>query len=138
MPRRKVTIGALFRLWRLLRSVRPDVVQTWMYHADLVGGVLRVCRSIDGLLGHRHTTLELGLTPRTTIMVARTCGGLSHWIPTAIVSCSHEAARVHQALGYAAGSLLLFLMVTIWSAFRPIQRRANACGPSGVSMLRRH
>lgn len=103
MPRRKVTIGALFRLWRLLRSVRPDVVQTWMYHADLVGGVVARFAGVSTVCwGIRHTTLELGLTPRTTIMVARTCAGLSHWIPTAIVSCSHEAARVHQALGYAA------------------------------------
>jgi len=38
MPRGRVTASGLLQLWRTVRTVRPDVVQTWMYHADLLGG----------------------------------------------------------------------------------------------------
>lgn len=108
MPRGKVTIEALVRLWRLLRSVRPDVVQTWMYHADLVGGVVARLAGVSTVCwGIRHTTLEPGLSSRTTIMVARICARLSRWVPRTIVACSYEAARVHQALGYAPQSFVV-------------------------------
>lgn len=103
MPRGRLTASGLMRLWRLLRQKRPDVVQTWMYHADLVGGAVARLAGVQAVCwGIRNTTLPPGTSARGTILVARLCARLSRWVPRAIVSCSHEAVRVHRALGYAA------------------------------------
>jgi len=102
MPRGRMTLSGLWRLWRLLRNERPDVVQTWMYHADFIGGIVaRLARIPIVCWGIHHSNLEPGKSTRSTILVARMCAWLSHWIPHAIVSCSVQAASVHQALGYA-------------------------------------
>lgn len=102
LPRGRLTAGGVLRLWRLLRAQRPDMVQTWMYHADLVGGMLARLAGVPVCWGIRNTTLPPGVSSRGTILVARLCAKLSRWVPRAIVSCSREAVRVHQALGYAA------------------------------------
>lgn len=103
MPQGRVTMLGLWRLWVLLRALKPHVVQTWMYHADLIGGVVAklagvsvVCWSI------RHSNLTPGTVKESTILIAKICARLSGIIPTYIVSCSAQAARVHQKLGYCA------------------------------------
>lgn len=40
MPRGRLTWAGVVRLYRLIRDLRPDVVQTWMYHADFIGGLI--------------------------------------------------------------------------------------------------
>lgn len=108
MPRGRLTLTGLWRLWRLLRSERPDVVQTWMYHADFIGGIMaRLARIPIVCWGLRNSNLEPGKSARSTILMARVCAWLSHWIPRAIVSCSTQAASVHQALGYARGKFTI-------------------------------
>ncbi|OQM77582.1 glycosyl transferase family 1 [Pseudaminobacter manganicus] len=103
MPKGRLTLRGLARLYRLLRRERPDVVQTWMYHANLVGGVvarLVGCRRV--VWGIHHTTLVPGTTGRSTRIVDWLCARLSYWMPKAIIACANGARQVHVASGYDA------------------------------------
>lgn len=93
---------ALWRLVRLLRIVQPNVVQTWMYHADLLGGLAaRVAGNRNVIWGIRTTDVTAGGT-RATAFVRHLCAWLSGFVPHTIV-CAADASRVaHIAVGYEA------------------------------------
>lgn len=106
MPQGRLTLTGLWRLWRLLRSEPPALVQTWMYHADLVGGVLARLAGVRRVFwGVHHSTLQPGKSRRSTLLVARLNALLSRWVPAGIVCCAETAAAVHRSLGYAAARI---------------------------------
>jgi glycosyltransferase involved in cell wall biosynthesis len=85
-------VGAL---WRLLRELSPDVIQTWMYHADLLGGlVARMGGRIPVCWGIHSTNPLSALSPRTRCIV-RLNAKLSSLVPSKIVCCSQASADVH-------------------------------------------
>lgn len=97
----RLSVKGLVKLWRLLRSKQPDVVQTWMYHADFIGGIVARLAGISTVCwGIHNSNLEPGKSAKSTILISRLCAWLSHWIPHVIVSCSAPSAVIHQALGY--------------------------------------
>jgi glycosyltransferase involved in cell wall biosynthesis len=108
MPPGRVSLNGLRSLWGLLKAEQPDVVQTWMYHADLVGGLAARFAGIRSISwGVRQTTLEPGKSKRATIWVAHACARLSRWVPQAIVCCAESAARVHAGIGYEESKLIV-------------------------------
>lgn len=96
-----------WKLVRLLRQLQPDMVQTWMYHADLLGGLAAKLAGVPVCWGVRHSNLSATHNPLTTRLVARLCGILSQWVPARIVFNSQNAISVHQALGYASPAVLI-------------------------------
>jgi glycosyltransferase involved in cell wall biosynthesis len=119
MPRGRVTASGFLQLWRTVRAVRPDVVQTWMYHADLLGGLVTRLAGVPVVWGIRNTTLEPGRSSQTTIAVARMCGWLSRRVPRRIVACAHAAVTVHAALGYDAKRMVVIANGYDLGRFRP-------------------
>ncbi len=111
---------AVARLATRLRELRPEVVHTWMYHADLVGGL--AARLAGGCaVGWciRNSTLDPARTRRSTRLVARACALVSGRVPDRIVSCSTVARRVHVELGYDDGRMVVLPNGFDLEAFRP-------------------
>ncbi|PWF48900.1 glycosyltransferase family 4 protein [Massilia glaciei] len=91
---------ALLHLVRLLRERKPDVVQTWMYHADLIGGLAaRIAGNRNIIWGIRTTDVHAG-GKRTTTLVRQMCARLSRWVPHMIVCAAQASRRSHAAIGY--------------------------------------
>ena len=110
----------LWKLYQLLRNQAPDVVQTWMYHADLVGGLLaRAAGTKATAWGIRNSGADLEHGSRTAKAVAWCCAKLSHWVPGVIVACADEAARRHREWGYDADRMVVIpngYDLTAWAA----------------------
>lgn len=91
----------VFALAREIRSYGPDVVQTWLYHADLMAGLAaKVAGRPPVIWGVRNSEMGAGAAKWTTRMTLRACALLSHRIPTKIVANSERARDCHVALGY--------------------------------------
>lgn len=91
---------AMARLVKLLRILKPDVLHTWMYHADLIGGIAsRFAGSMPVLWGIRSFDLKRGAKLSTRV-VQRLCALMSSWLPTLILCVAEASRRNHIALGY--------------------------------------
>lgn len=91
----------LFRLVQMLKVSKPDIVHTWMYHADLIGGISARLAGVPALLwAIRNSDLSVDKTKWSTRTVVKTCAVLTRHLPNKIVSCSHAAGDIHIALGY--------------------------------------
>ncbi|MFP4169295.1 MAG: glycosyltransferase family 4 protein [Desulfonatronovibrionaceae bacterium] len=98
----------IWRLSRLIRNYDPDVIQTWMYHADLIGGLAaKMAGNYPVVWNIRHSNLHPRENKKTTIWTAKACALLSRWIPKKIVCCSEESRRVHASLGYDQDRMLV-------------------------------
>ncbi len=97
----KLEVGAVVRLASLFRKRSADLVQTWMYHADLVGGLAaRWAGGIPTIWGIRNTHLDFSTMKRSTVLTAQVCALLSRWLPERIVCCSFASCTEHQRMGY--------------------------------------
>jgi len=93
MRRGRVTIGGLRRLLRIMREYRPDVVQTRLDHANLVGGLMARLAGRPPVVWAVHST-DLGPLRSSwkTRIVRRICAQLSSVLPISIVSDARSGA----------------------------------------------
>lgn len=101
MKRGRVSLGGFLALRALIAAERPDAVQTWMYHADLIGGLAARLAGVRAIAwGIRNSGEHLERSSRSARMVLRACALLSGRIPKAIVCAAQKSAERHADKGY--------------------------------------
>jgi glycosyltransferase involved in cell wall biosynthesis len=126
MNRRLPNPAALLRLARWLRRSQTHVVQTWLYHGDLIGGLAGRLAGVPVMWNLRQTDLDPKTTGRGTLWTARACAPLSRRVPRRIVCCSEASQRVHAALGYDASRMVVVCNGVDLGRFRPDRAAAAA------------
>lgn len=131
----RISPSGLQRLREAVRREAPQVVHTWMYHADLVGGLVsKLGSGAPRVLWSLHQSALPGGEIRTsTRILARFNALLSGWLPDGIVSTSYAARDFHLRLGYDASKI-----VVVPSAFEsaPLEERSRLHEAAGVGWER--
>jgi glycosyltransferase involved in cell wall biosynthesis len=97
----------VLRMVTHLRRTKPSIVQSWMYHADLVGGLAaRMTGQAPVVWGIRQT-LHPRLSKPHARLTARACARLSHRVPASVVCCAESVAAAHARMGYDARKLVV-------------------------------
>lgn len=95
--------ASLLGLSAAVRRFRPALVQTWMYHADLLAGLTARVAHRSKVIWNLRTTAPADLPDHQRLI--RVCAVLSRGLPAAIVACSNAAVRAHGAFGYATAKM---------------------------------
>lgn len=90
---------AFLRLRRLIAAFGPDVVQTWMYHADLMGGLAARSAGVGAIVWSVRNT-KVPLVGPVQWIVSRLCAWLSYRLPHAIVCVAETAMQAYAEAGY--------------------------------------
>lgn len=92
---------AVVRLAHRLRESRPDLILTWLYHADLVGGIANKMAGDFPLVWNiRRSYMDRATLKRSTYWLGRLCCRLSYYLPGRILCCSQAGLEEHLRLGY--------------------------------------
>jgi glycosyltransferase involved in cell wall biosynthesis len=91
----RLPLGVLQGL-RAVRRAKPDIIQTWLYHADLFGVLAQ------GLVPTARLVWNIRCSDMGSLRYGKLTGGLARLsrIPAAVIVNSAAGQRAHAALGY--------------------------------------
>lgn len=104
----RFSIKKLFELADLIRREQPDIIQGWMYHANLAALLARFLtfKSIPTIWNIRHSLYSLDYEKKGTAMVIRLLSKLSSF-PAKIIYNSQIGGTQHEKIGYKSNKTLV-------------------------------
>ncbi len=97
----------LGRLWRYLAGRPVDIIQTWMYHADLMAGIVGKLSTNATVVWNIRADVAPYIKDKKTFILTKVCARLSSLLPTRIVSCSETARKSHLEMGYDSDKIVV-------------------------------
>lgn len=92
--------ACFLRLVKIMRQWKPDVVQSWLYHADFIAGLAGRLSGVPRIYWGIRCVEFPSNSSHITKWVVRACARLSSVVPTKIVCCAYAAERKHIDIGF--------------------------------------
>lgn len=92
---------AVFKIHNQLRKIKPDIIQTWMVHADVLGGIIGRFAGIKRVIWGVRTT-DYSVESKKTQNIRKLASKLSHFIPSKIVCAAQASLENSITAGYRA------------------------------------
>lgn len=94
------TLKVLIKLRNLLNTISPDVIQCWMYHANVLTTMSMVgAKNSPPVFWGIHHSLTSVKEESTSTKVALTLSKTLSKYPTGIIYCAHSSRDQHQSFG---------------------------------------
>ena len=95
------SIYKLFFLIKKINILKPNIVQTWLVHADFLGGIAARLAGIKNIVWNvRYSNIEIKKSKLSTILIIRILSRLSYIIPLSIIIVSKRAKKIYEKKGY--------------------------------------
>lgn len=125
------SLFGVFRLYQMIRKIKPNIVQTWLYHGDLIGGIVaKVARVQYVVWGIRTTYLKD--RAYATSLVRKILAWLSYIVPNKIICVAEAARRSHIDVGYCQEKMIVigngFDLAVLEQASSGVRRGDNRGG----------
>jgi len=96
----------LIALFNYCIKNKPDIVHTWMYHADMMGLILSIFFKNHKLIWSLHHSSPIENKFLTRIIIS-ICKKFSNSMPDQIVACSKLASNNHIEYGYSKDKMMV-------------------------------
>ncbi len=91
-----------FKLLKLIKKFKPQIIQTWLYHCDFLGSLIKIIYpQIKLVWSIHHASKSLNNESFHTKILFRILIVMSKFIPDKIIFCSKFSYDVHKKVGYA-------------------------------------
>lgn len=111
-------IHGITALSSLIRENEPHIVQTWLYKADLMGGLAAWLAGHRAVIWNiRSSPPELKFSKPSTFFSLVLLTLFSWWIPSRIVACGEAPRQSHASIGYRSSRMRVIpngLEASIW------------------------
>jgi len=132
MPARKPTLRSLWRLFKVVRQTKADVMMGWMYHGCFAAVLARFMRfkRVPIIWNVRQSLYDLKHEKRGSALVIRALAKLS-WLPQRITYNTQTGAKQHEAIGFRPTKTQLIpngFDLAKWQPGKPVAGRIGRFG----------
>lgn len=99
MKRGNISPKYLLKLFRIIKQENPDIIQTWLYHSDLMGALCARILRIPVIWNIRCADMVLSMYSKLTALIVKVCASISR-VPDAVVVNSESGKGFHKSIGY--------------------------------------
>ena len=107
-PNKLFSWRKLKRLAEIIEIYKPDIILTWMYHSNLLGGIIAKLKTKAPIVWTIHIDIsDTSWIKLRTRLIIKLCALVSKLIPSKIIFVSEKSVASHTNVGFAKDNIVV-------------------------------